>query len=452
MSAGMNRRHFLKHMAAASAMAVPGAQFWQGLQAAAPKLKKNSKSLIVLWMGGGPSHMDLWDLKPGEQTGGEFKTLKTPVSGIEISEILPTVASQFKHLSIVRSLVTNEGSHERGTTLMNTGRQPSPVVQYPAIGATASSLLTAKDLALPGFIGVGGTAQRIGPGFLGMNYAPFTVQNAGQPPQNIKSPGSLGNADETNERLRRRQRLFYTVEDTFNKSAFPHLKSNNPNREKAEAEEAAMREAAGSAAQAHAAIYKKGFDLTISPLRTVFEVNKEPAKVIEAYGGTRNGFGMGCLLARRLVEQGVTCVEVDLGGWDNHGNIFNTLKTGNGPRLDKGMGQLVKDLVERGRWKDTVVVWMGEFGRTPRINQNAGRDHWARCWSVVVGGGAIQGGQVFGATSKDGMDVKGDERASIGDLFATLFKGLGLDPASKVRDNLGRPLEIADGKPLKGLV
>jgi len=448
----MNRRHFLKHVAAASAMAVPGMQFWQGLQAAAPKLKKNNKSLIVLWMGGGPSHMDLWDLKPGEQTGGEFKTIKTPASGIEISEILPTIASQFKHLSIVRSLVTNEGSHERGTVLMNTGRQPSPVVQYPAIGATASSLLTAKDLALPGFIGVGGTAQRIGPGFLGMNYAPFTVQNAGQPPQNIKAPGSLGNADETTERLRRRQRLFYTVEDSFNQNAFPHLKSNNPNHDKAEKEEAAMREAAGSAAQSHAAIYKKAFDLTISPLRTVFEVNKEPAKVIEAYGGTRNGFGMGCLLARKLVEQGVTCVEVDLGGWDNHGNIFNTLKNGNGPRLDKGMGQLVKDLVDRGRWKDTVVVWMGEFGRTPRINQNTGRDHWARCWSVVLGGGAIQGGQLFGATSKDGMDVKGDDRASIGDLFATLFKGLGVDPGTKVRDNLGRPLEIADGKPLKGLV
>ncbi|HEY7153748.1 MAG TPA: DUF1501 domain-containing protein [Gemmataceae bacterium] len=440
MSAGMNRRHFLKHVAAASALAVPGMQFWQGLRAAAPKLKKDNKSLIVLWMGGGPSHMDTWDLKPGEQTGGEFKPIKTPVSGIEISEILPTVASQFKHLSIVRSLVTNEGSHERGTVLMNTGRAPSPIVQYPALGATASSLLTSKDLPLPGFIGVGGTAQRIGPGFLGMNYAPFTVQNAGQPPQNIKSPGNLGNAQEANERLRRRQRLFYTVEDNFTQGAFPHLHT------------AAEREAAGSAAQSHAAIYKKAFDLTISPLRTVFEVNREPAKVLDAYGGQRNNFGMGCLLARKLVEQGVTCVEVDLGGWDNHNNIFNILKTRNGPSLDKGMGALVKDLVDRGLWKNTIVLWMGEFGRTPRINQNSGRDHWARCWSVVLGGGALQGGQIFGATSKDGMDVQGSDRASIGDLFATVFKGLGVDPTTKVRDNLGRPLEIANGKPLKGLV
>jgi hypothetical protein len=436
----MNRRHFLKHMATASALTVPGMQFLQGLRAAAPKLKKDNKSLIVLWMGGGPSTIDLWDLKPGEQTGGEFKPIKTPATGVQISEILPTVAGQFRNLSIVRSLVTNEGSHERGTTLMNTGRVPNPVVQYPAIGATASSLLTPKDLPLPGFIGVGGTAQRIGPGFLGMMYAPFTVQTAGQPPQNIRSPGLGSTEAETTERLRRRQRLFYTVEDNFAESAFPHLKAP------------ADREAAGSAAQAHEAVYKKAFDLTISPLRTVFEVNRESAKVIDAYGGQRNGFGMGCLLARRLVEQGVTCVEVDLGGWDTHANNFSQLRTRLGPQLDKGMGALVNDLIEKGMWKNTVVLWMGEFGRTPRINQNAGRDHWARCWSVVLGGGAIQGGRIFGATSKDGMDVAGDERATIGDVFATVFKGLGLDPATKVRDNLGRPLEIADGKPLKGLV
>jgi hypothetical protein len=436
--AGMNRRHFLKHAAALSALAVPSSRFWEGLRAAEGDLKKKGKSLIILWMGGGPSHMDLWDLKPGEQTGGDFKPTRTAAPGIEISEILPTVARQFRNLSIVRSLVTNEGSHDRGTVLMNTGRQPNPVVSYPAMGAVVSSQLTPKDLPLPGFIGVGGTAQRIGPGFLGMQYAPFTVQNAGQPPANIKAPGNLGGNDQdTMERLHRRQRLFYTVEDNFSVGAFPHLKS------------AEDREAAGSAAQAHEAIYKKAFDLTISPLRTVFEVNKEPAKVQDAYG--RNGFGMGCLLARKLVEQGVTCVEVDLGGWDNHANIFTTLRRGNGPTLDKGMGALVQDLVDRGLWKNTVLLWMGEFGRTPRINQNTGRDHWARCWSVVVGGGAIKGGQVYGATSKDGMDVAKDP-VSLGDLFATIYKGLGIDPATKIRDNLGRPLEIAEGKPLKGLV
>ena len=215
MTSGMSRRHFLTHVAGASALAVPSLSFLNGLKAAEAKLKKENKSLIIMWMGGGPSHMDLWDLKPGEQTGGEFKPISTKASGVQISEVLPTVADQFKHLSLVRSLVTNEGSHERGTVLMNTGRQPNPVVQYPALGAVASSLLTSKDLPLPGFIGVGGTAQRIGAGFLGMMYAPFTVQNAGQPPQNIAAPASLGQAAEMEERLRRRQRLFSTIEDDF---------------------------------------------------------------------------------------------------------------------------------------------------------------------------------------------------------------------------------------------
>ncbi len=434
----MNRRHFLQHVAGASALAVPGMSFLQNLAAQAPKMKKDSKSVIILWMGGGPSHMDLWDLKPTSQNGGEFKPIKTTAGGVEISEILPKTAAVFKNLSVVRSLVTNEGSHERGTTLMNTGRPPSPVVQFPAMGAVASHQLTSKELALPGFIGVGGTAQRVGPGFLGMMYAPFTVQNPGQPPANIKAPG-LGDDAMTLERLRRRQRLFYGVEDPFNQSAFPHLRKE------------ADREAAGSAAQAHAAIYRKAFDLTVSPLRTVFEISKEPKSVIDSYGGMANRFGMGCLLARKLVEKGVSCVEVDLGGWDNHGNIFPTLRNNLGKRLDEGMGGLVADLVNRGMWKNTVVLWMGEFGRTPRINQNAGRDHWARSWSVVVGGGAIKGGQAYGATDKDGIDVAKDP-CSIGDLFATVYKGLGIDPATKVRDNLGRPLELADGKPLKGLV
>jgi hypothetical protein len=383
--------------------------------------------------------MDLWDLKPDAPTGGEFKPVSTSASGVQISEILPETAKQMKHLSIIRSLVTNEGSHERGTTLMNTGRAPNPVVQYPHIGAVTSMQLTSKDLALPGFIGVGGTAQNIGPGFLGMMYAPFTVQNPGQPPENIKAPGLAGDAKSTMERLQRRRRLFYNVEDNFTESSFPHLKS------------IAEREAAGSPAQAHTTIYKKAFDLTVSELRTVFETSKEPRSVIDAYGGAQNRFGMGCLLARKLVEKGVSCVEVDLGGWDNHAGIFNTLRTGNGPRLDKGMSALVKDLNERGMWKNTVVLWMGEFGRTPRINQNGGRDHWGRCWSVVLGGGAIKGGIAYGATSKDGMDVDKDP-VRIGDLYATIYKGLGIDPGTKVRDNLGRPLEIAEGKPVAALV
>jgi uncharacterized protein (DUF1501 family) len=185
-------------------------------------------------------------------------------------------------------------------------------------------------------------------------------------------------------------------------------------------------------------------------LGKVFNLGSERKSLVEEYGA--NGFGQGCLLARRLVDAGVTCVEIDLGGWDLHANAFPALKNQRLPMLNKGMGTLVRDLTDRGMWKNTALVCMGEFGRTPRINQNAGRDHWARCWSVVVGGGAIKGGQIFGATDKQGTDVKGDEVASVGDLFATIYKGLGLDPTQQIRDNLGRPLPIADGKPIKALV
>lgn len=444
----MNRRHFLKHMAGASALAVPGMTFMQNLRAAETELKKKGKSLVIFWMGGGPSHMDLWDVKTDSQNAGEFKPVSTSAPGVKISEVLPTVAKQMKHLSIIRSLVTNEGSHERGTTLMNTGRTPSPIVQYPAIGAVTSSLVSSKELPLPGFIGIGGTAQRIGPGFLGMNYAPFTVQNPGQPPANIRPPAQLGRGEEGLERLRRRQRLFYNVEKRFSRSLYPHLVGSTAKID--ETKGAPAREARGSSAQAHETVYGKAFDLSVSPLRTVFEVRNEPTDVIEAYGGMQNRFGMGCLLARKLIEKGVSAVEIDLGGWDNHNNIFNTIRMGNGPRLDQGMGNFVKEMVEKGMWEDTVVVWMGEFGRTPRINQNGGRDHWARCWSVVVGGGAIKGGQVYGKTNKDGTDVD-ENPVKIGDLFATLYKGLGIDPSTQVRDNLGRPLHIADGRPVSEL-
>jgi len=419
-------------------MAGASRQFVQALAAAAPKMKREHKSLIILWMSGGPSHLDSFDMKPGEPTGGSFKPIKTAVSGVEICEHLPTIASQMTHLAIVRSLVTNEGSHERGRVLMHTAFPPNPAIEYPSLGAVTAYQLTPKDLPLPGFISINRPAE--GPGFLGMAYAPFTVQNPGQPPRNINPPEELGregSAEQIQRRLSRRSMLA-AVEQGF------------------------LKDQRGEAAKAHFEVYRKAFDLTDSELKRVFDLRTDVdgrplnPKLLEAYG--RNAFGQGCLLARKLVEIGVPCVEVDLGGWDNHNNIFPALHNANGggllDRLDRGMGTLVKDLVERGLWKSTVLVWMGEFGRTPRINQNAGRDHWARCWSVVVGGGAIKGGQVYGATSKDGMEVK-DNPCTVGDLFATLYAALDISPDTQIRDPLGRPTKITGpqgGTPLKGLI
>jgi uncharacterized protein (DUF1501 family) len=427
-----NRRHFMKHVAGFSAMALPGLNFVRAVEKAAPVLKKNGKSLIVLWMSGGPSTIDLWDLKPGAPTGGQFKPISTAASGVQISEHLPTVAKQFKNLVAIRSLMTSEGDHNRGTQLVATGRTPSPVVNYPVLGSVAAKILTPKDLDLPSFISVGGGGgARVGSGFLGMTYAPFTVQNPGMLPENIAAPSGVGD-----DRAVRRKAIFQGFEGG--------LKTN----------------VASDATKAHSDIYAKAFSLSVSNRRDVFKFDaKEENEARSRYGA--NPFGRGCLLAKKLVEAGAVAVEVDLGGWDNHQNIFNALHTttgtGRADILDKGMGSLVEDLAKSGKIKDTVIMWAGEFGRTPRINANGGRDHYPRAWSVVIGGGAIKGGQAFGSTDANGEAVK-DNPVSIGDVFATVYRGLGIDPTpetnASIRDNLGRPFAIAGdkSKEIKGLL
>jgi hypothetical protein len=438
-----NRRHFLKHMAGLSAMALPGMQFVQNIRAAAPQMKKDNKSVVIFWMGGGPPTIDLWDLKYGEATAFDDEPIETSADGVKISPYMPKIAEQFKHLVAVRSLSTSEGDHMRGTQLMHTGRTPNPVVTYPSLGSMTAFQMRdkTKDLPLPSFISVGGGNN--GPGFLGMNWAPFTVGNPGTPPPNIKAPASLGAGMEEKERIRRRQRLFYTVEDSFSRSLVPGLSGSS------EKEMDINRKKVADATVAHSEVYNKAFQLVAGNQGKCFEFDAKDQKSLDEYG--KDGFGRSCLLARKLVETGVSAVEVNLGGWDLHANTQATLKNQRLPVLDAGMGTLVKDLVDRGMWKNTVVIWMGEFGRTPRINQNAGRDHWARCWSIVIGGGAMKGGQAYGSTTKDGMDVK-ENKCGISDVFATVYKALGINPADQIRDNLGRPLALADGKPLNGVV
>ena len=429
-----NRRHFMKHAAGAAAVTVPGLNFLTGLRAHAAEMKKNGKSLIILWMGGGPTTIDLWDMKPGSNNGGEHKPKPTAASGVEITEHLPKVAKQFKNLSIIRSLTTTEGDHNRGTFLMSTGRTPNPLVEAPHIGSVLSYLnaLDAeamKNMDLPSFMSVGG--GRVGPGFLGMKYAAFNIQNPGQPPENVAPPRDVA------DRMTRRAEMFKLLEGlTPPKPGMKPLglRTNVP----------------ADAVQAHKDVYQKALDLVVSSRKDIFTFDSgKDAADLERYGN--NGFGRGCLLARKLVEAGTVCVEVSLGGWDMHNNIFPTLADQRLPTLDSGMASLVEDLTASGKIKDTVIVWMGEFGRTPRINQNAGRDHFPRAWSVVVGGGNIKGGIAYGSTDADGTSVK-DNPVKIDNLYATLYKGLGIDPTpesvASVRDNLGRPYYIAGDNPV----
>lgn len=423
-----DRRHFFKHAAGAAAVSVPGASFLSSLSVKAAEMKKKNKSLIILWMGGGPTTIDLWDMKPGSANGGEHKPKSTAASGVQITEHLPKVAAQFKSLSIIRSLTTSEGDHQRGSYLMGTGRTPNPLSDFPHIGAVLSQQYSQdaeamKNMDLPMFmtLGGGGLPGGAGPGFLGMKYAPFAVQNPGSAPENVEPPAGAKDS------MARRAVLFDTLEGNAGKPGLG-LKTNVP----------------ADAAQAHKDVYKKALELVVSSRKEVFTFSTaEQAQLRDRYGN--DGFGRGCFLAKKLVEAGVACVEVSLGGWDMHNNIFATLSGQRLPNLDRGMGSLVEDLTKSGKIKDTVIVWMGEFGRTPRINQNGGRDHFPRAWSVVVGGGNIKGGIAYGSTNADGTEPK-DNPVKIGDLYATLYAGLGLAPDTQIRDNLGRPTAIAGDK------
>lgn len=413
---GMSRRHFMKHMAGASAMTIPALTFGHSIRTHAAELQRNAKSAIMLWMGGGPSTMDIWDLKPGSNTGGPFRPIST-AGDVQISEHMPMTAKVMHHLAIIRSMSTREADHNRGNYYMHTGYQPNPNIEHPSYGAVIAheTIDQRPGLEIPPFVSVGGGS--VGPGFLGMAWAPFTVSSNGQV-RNLQ----MGIDD---SRLMQRMATLDLIEKGF------------------------VSENRGSAADEHQKILKKTLDLMTSKQMDAFKVNQEPPQMIERYGD--NGFGRGCLMARRLVEAGVPFVEVDLGGWDNHQGIFPTLADDKLPVLDRAMSALVEDLESRGRLQDTAIIWMGEFSRTPRINGNAGRDHWARSWSVVVGGAGMKGGIAVGATNEDGTQVTTEPYTSQ-DVMASICKALGIGLETTFTSRSGRPMKIANsGKVIKEL-
>ena len=417
LPAGMNRRHFMSHLAGSAAMAAPATAFTNSLLANATDLKKRHKAAILLWMGGGPSTMDLWDLKPGAPTGGQFKQISTSADGVAICEHLPLMAKQMHHMSIVRSMSTREADHMRGRYYMHTGYVPNPNVEHPGYGSVISHELAEQvsGLEIPPCVSVG--SGSVGPGFLGMTWAPFVVDSNG----NVRNL-DMG-IDPT--RLDQRLRMLETIENKF------------------------IGEKRGGSAEDHKKVIDKTVKLMTSKQMEAFKVMKEPKEVQEKYGTT--GFGRGCLLARRLVEAGVPFVEVDLGGWDMHADIFPTLADRKLPELDKAMAALVSDLADRGMLDDTAIIWMGEFSRTPNINGGGGRDHWARSWSVVVGGAGFKRGVVVGETSSDGKEVV-TEPYSSQDVMASVLKSLGISLETTFTAKNGRPMKIANsGKVIKEL-
>ena len=405
---GMSRRHFMRHLAGASAFVAPAFAMTRTMRANAKALSNNHKSAILLWLGGGPPSIDMWDMKPGAATAGEFKPIST-TGDFQICELMPELAKQGKNLSIVRSMSTREADHERGRYYMHTAYVPNPNVEHPSYGSVVAHELESKrpELEIPPFVSIGGASE--GPGFLGMTYAPFQVDANGQ----IKDVSM----SVPEQRMSDRMKLLGALESRF------------------------INERRGSAAEEHAKVLQKTQDLLTSAQMNAFKVRTEPKDMLEKYGD--NNFGRGCLMARRLVETGVPFVEVNSGGWDLHRGCFTSLKN-KLPEFDKAFAALLEDLKQRGLLESTVVLCMGEFGRTPRINGESGRDHFARAWSVVMGGAGIKGGRAIGKTNADGTGVETDPFSSE-DLMATVCHALDISLQTTYTAKNGRPMKIAGG-------
>ncbi len=385
-------------------------------QANAPGGK--AKSCILLWMNGGPSHLDTFDPKPGTRNGGPFKSIKTRVPGIEICEHLPGLADVADKMCILRGMVSKEGNHQRAQYLMHTGYAPNPTITHPSLGSWVNEELGLQTSDIPNFVSISGPS--IGAGFLGVQNGPFVVQNPAQPPVNINYAPNINE-----ERFDRRQSALANLESQF------------------------ALETGDLKVKGRQAVYAKAVRMMKSPKLKAFDISDEPEAVKAAYG--TGSFGQGCLMARRLVESGVKFVEVVLDGWDTHQDNFNRTSKLMG-QVDPGFSMLIKDLAERNLLDSTLIIWMGEFGRTPVINGNEGRDHFPSAWNAVMAGGGVRKGIVHGQTDSDGMKVV-ENPIAVPNFFATVSSLLGMNPEKSFMTPVGRPIAITElGKPIRDLM
>jgi uncharacterized protein (DUF1501 family) len=412
------RRAFLR----AGVSSVFGALVSRGLSFdaafAADRAAARAGACILLWLNGGPSHLDTFDPKPGRATGGPFKALKTRVPGMTLSEHLPRLAERAHEIALVRSMTSKEGNHGRAQYYVHTGYAPNPTVVHPSLGGWTSARLGDAHADLPAFVSIGGPS--FGAGFLGVENGPFVLQKAGALPADVGlSPG----VDPS--RFSRRLSALDAMEDRF---AVVTGDAKIDGRRQ---------------------VYTKAVRLMQTPKLEAFDASDETAATRAAYGDT--DFGRGCLVARRLVERGVRFVEVVLDGWDTHQNNFDRTQALMAT-LDPAFSALLADLAARKRLATTLVACMGEFGRTPRINANDGRDHWPDAWSAALAGGGIRGGVVRGATDEDGAKIAGAP-TTVPDLLATMAMLLGLDPALTETTPAGRPIALTDdGNVLRDLI
>jgi hypothetical protein len=394
---------------------------------------RRQRSCILLWMNGGPSQMDTFDLKPGHANGGPFQEITTKVPGIRFSEHLPKLAMHMDEMALIRSVSSREGEHGLATYLAHTGYAARGPIQYPTLGSLVAKESGRHDAALPNFVSIAPfrtlSPAAHAPGFLGPRYAALTVgeANLGYGPrpadddkalrvENLATP-----AGTSREHAEARLRLVGDLQREF--------VERHPD----------------GVALGHQTAYERAVRLMSTSAAKALRLDDEPDQLRDAYG--RNLFGQGCLLARRLVEQGVPFVEVTLGGqnslgWDTHLNNFDTVK-GLSATLDAAWSTLLTDLRQRGLLEPTLMVWMGEFGRTPRINGNNGRDHYPYASSAVLAGGGIKTGQVVGRTSRDGGTIE-ERPVTVPDLLATVLQALGIETTTQNISNTGRPIPLVD--------
>lgn len=419
---GVHRRDFLRGVALASLAA--GSASWTDLLCAeSSQLRKRGKACILLWMQGGPSQFETFSPLEGHANGGETKAITTAVPGIRIADNYPETAKVMGDLAVIRSMTSKEGAHPRATFLMHTGNLPTASIKHPAFGAVAAEQLPNAALELPAFVRVGsfgnGTTSSAAAtgGYLGTEFDPFMLPIAGKLPNNT-TPRTDG------DRFGRRIDLLERLEHSFAASEIPQEVAD------------------------HEKLYRKAQRMIQSTQMKAFDLDQEPTAAREAYGsGT---FADGCLLARRLVETGVTFVEVSLSNWDTHADNFNTVRRLSG-QTDRAIAQLIRDLKERGLLDTTLVAWMGEFGRTPKINPRGGRDHYPKAFNVAMAGAGIRGGQVIGKVDEAGSEVA-DRPVTVSDMFQTMCKALGINPNKEHMTNIGRPFKIVDGgKPVDEL-
>lgn len=444
--APLSRRDLLR-LSAVGTFGASMSRWMPAFAAEAVKSPERRKSVILLWMTGGPPQTDTFDMKPGHENGGQFKPIDTSVSGLQVCEHLPKLAKLMEHCVPIRSMSTKEGDHTRGTYLMRTGNLPTGPIQYPTMGSLFSKELGLESSDLPNFVAVAPYTQfspgAYGPGFLGPRYAPLVVGDG-----NRVAPGQTGmNYDQS---LGVKNLELANGINNYRADARLSLLGD------LEADFASQRP--GLVADSHREAYAAAVRMMRSEAVKAFHLESEPDKLRDEYG--RNQFGQACLLARRLVERGVPFVEVSLNGvannqtfaWDTHQQNFAAVKGLLGV-LDPAWATLMKDLKDRGLLDSTLIVWMGEFGRTPKINPQVGRDHFPAAWTTVLCGGGIKGGQVVGKTSDDGMKVD-DRPVSVQDLFCTMCHAVGLDPMKQNLSNVGRPIRLADptAKPISEIL